>query len=434
MSAHACVVAERPLDATVALPGSKSITNRALVVAALADGTSRLGNLLLAQDTRIMLDVLGRLGFDVAVEEGARVAEVAGRGGKLTTERVVLHCGNSGTTIRFCAALAALGRGTYTLDGIERMRQRPIGKLVQPIRAQGSNVTYLGQTDFPPIEITGRGLSGGRIGLESPESSQMVSALLMAAPYAAQDVSVEVTGELPSTPYVTMTTRLMQRFGVDVTEELGPNGPCWSVAAPQGYRATDLTIEPDASNATYFLAAAAVAGGRVTVEGLGTSSIQGDARFVDVLERMGCRIQREPARLTVHGPPRGRQLSGVDVDLNDMPDTAQTLAVVALFADGPTVIRNVENLRVKETDRLAALTRELTKLGADVEEAAAGLTVYPPQRLVPAAVATYDDHRMAMSFALAGLRCSGVEINDAGCCAKTFPDFFERFERMIRGE
>jgi 3-phosphoshikimate 1-carboxyvinyltransferase len=226
----------------------------------------------------------------------------------------------------------------------------------------------------------------------------------------------------------------MQRFGVDVTEELGPNGPCWSVAAPPGYRATDLTIEPDASNATYFLAAAAVAGGRVTVEGLGTSSIQGDARFVDVLERMGCRIQREPARLTVHGPPRGRQLSGVDVDLNDMPDTAQTLAVVALFADGPTVIRNVENLRVKETDRLAALTRELTKLGADVEEAAAGLTVYPPQRLVPAAVATYDDHRMAMSFALAGLRCSGVEINDAGCCAKTFPDFFERFERMIRGE
>jgi len=431
MSSHACVVAERPLDTTVTLPGSKSITNRALVIAALARGTSRLENLLLAEDTRVMLDALQLLGIKIAVDEESRVADVAGRAGELDAKQVTLHCGNSGTTIRFCTALVALGRGSYRLDGIARMRERPIGRLVEPLRAQGSDATYLGQEGYPPIEIKGRGLSGGRIVVESPESSQMLSALLMAAPYSVRDAAIEVTGVLPSLPYVTMTTKLMRRFGVEVTEEPDPRAPRWVVPAPQPYAATELAIEPDASNATYFFGAAAVAGGRVTVNGLGTDSIQGDARFVDVLERMGCRIEREPTRMSVHGPSPGK-LHGIDVDLNEMPDTVQTLAVVALFADGPTVIRNVENLRVKETDRLSALKRELTKLGATVDESAAGLVIQPPSRITAASIDTYGDHRMAMSFALAGLRRPGIAINDPGCCAKTFPDFFERFGRMVR--
>jgi 3-phosphoshikimate 1-carboxyvinyltransferase len=430
MSSHACVVAERPLDAVVTLPGSKSITNRALVIAALARGTSRLKNVLLADDTRIMLDSLRQLGIEIEVDEESRFADVRGRAGKLDTKPAALHCGNSGTTMRFCTALVALGHGTYRLDGIARMQERPIGRLVEPLRNQGSEIVYLDQEGYPPIEIKGHGLSGGRIILESPESSQMLSALLMVAPYAGRDSTIEVAGVLPSLPYVTMTTRLMQRFGVEVTEELDSLAPRWVSKGSQAYAAADLTIEPDASNATYFLGAAAVAGGRVTVDGLGTDSIQGDAKFVDVLERMGCHIEREPWRLSVRGPSQGK-LHGIDVDLNDMPDTVQTLAVVALFADGPTVIRNVESLRVKETDRLVALKRELTKLGAIVDESAAGLVIQPPSRIEAVAIDTYADHRMAMSFALAGLRGHGVVINDTGCCAKTFPDFFERFEHMV---
>ncbi len=431
MAAYRCQPAGDPIDATVSLPGSKSITNRALVAAALADGTSLLTGILVSEDTRLMIDALRALGIAITVDEDGCAAEVTGCRGHIPASEAKLFCGNAGTVMRFCTALVALGRGRFELDGVERMRQRPIGDLADVMRSLGTGVEYLEQEGYPPLAIHANGLDGGKVSFRSPQSSQVVSALLLASPCARRDVLMEVTGDRPSTPYLKMTAKVMERFGVAVVEQYAADSTRFIVEAPQRYAGTTYAIEPDASNASYFLAAPAVAGGRVTVEGLGTDSIQGDARFVDVLEQMGCRIERSPTRLTIYGPSEDQRLRGVDVDLNDMPDTVQTLAVVALFAEGPTTIRNVPNLRIKETDRLAALNRELTKLGASVEEHADGLRITPPDRIAPATIDTYNDHRMAMSFALVGLMCPGIVINDPECCAKTFPDFFSRFERMV---
>ncbi len=414
------------------LPGSKSMTNRALIAAALADGPSLLSGVLFAQDTRLMIDALGALGIAHTLDEENCVAEITGCRGHIPTCEAKLFCGNAGTVMRFATALVALGQGRFQLDGVERMRQRPIGELVEALRALGGGVEYLGQEGYPPIAVHAGGLRGAHVSLTSPESSQFVSALLLAAPYAAGDILIEAAGNVPSIPYLKLTTAVMSRFGVAVVEQYEEGGARFIVEAPQRYQGTNLTIEPDASNATYFLAAPAVTGGRVTVDRLGTDSMQGDVCFVDVLEKMGCRIERGPTRLTVYGPTGGNRLRGIDVDLQDMPDTVQTLAVLALFADGPTVIRNVANLRIKETDRLAALNRELTKLGAVVEEGPDRLRINPPAQVIPAAIDTYDDHRMAMSFALAGLKCPGIAINDPECCEKTFPDFFDRFEHLAR--
>lgn len=414
-----------PLEATVRIPGSKSLTNRALVAAALADGTTRMANILLADDTRYMIDALRSLGVPIRVDEPECRLEITGIRGSWPNAEASLFCGNAGTVMRFLAAACCTGQGTYTLDGIERMRQRPIGGLVDALLELGAHVEYTGQPGYPPIEIHARGLRGGKVSFDSPPSSQLVSALLMAAPYATQDVYIEIEGEVVSQPYLAMTQRVMEAFGVQLVEHKMRK---FIVPAPQRYRATEYDVEPDASNATYFLAAPAIVGGSVTVEGLGTDSVQGDAHFVDVLEQMGCGVQRSPRRFTVTGPA-GR-LKGIDIDLNAMPDTAQTLAVVALFAEGPTRIRNVANLRVKETDRLAALATELTKLGAEIEVFEDGLIVHPPGSILPSAIHTYDDHRMAMSFALAGLAADGIVIKDPACVNKTFPDYFQRLEAM----
>ncbi len=430
MSTYHCQPATQPLDAVVTLPGSKSITNRALVVSALADGTSLIKGMLLAEDTRRMIEALRALGITITVDEQNRVAEVTGCRGQLPADRANLFCGNSGTTIRFCTALTALGHGRFQLDGIERMRRRPIGELADVLRALGAGVECPDREGYPPIIVHARGLGGGHVAFESPQSSQSVSGLMLASPYAMRDVLIDITGTVTSATYLKMTTSVMDHFGVSVIEQYAERNAKLIIAAPQRYAGTTYAVEPDASNATYFLAAPAVAGGRVTVEGLGTGSIQGDVRFVDILERMGCTVTREPMRLTVTGPAEGRRLHGVDVDLNDMPDTAQTLAVLALFADGATTIRNAGNLRVKETDRLDALHRELGKLGARVDESDDGLRIEPPERIPPATIDTYGDHRMAMSFAVAGLGCEGIVINDPQCCGKTFPGFFEQFERM----
>ncbi|MFH0981148.1 MAG: 3-phosphoshikimate 1-carboxyvinyltransferase [Planctomycetota bacterium] len=435
--------ASGPLDAVVRVPGSKSITNRALMIAALAHGKSRLTDALLADDTQRMLDALRRLGLQVATDPDAGTIDIVGYAGHLPASEAELDCGNSGTTMRFCTALCALGFGEYVLDGTARMRERPIGGLVEALRTLGTPVSYLGEEGYPPLRLCARGLKGGEVYFDSPPSSQWVSALLMAAPGARSDVMLAVEGPLVSEPYVRMTLAVMDAFGVATLDRVETSEPQPSarvvhasaryiVAAPQYYQARDYAIEPDASNASYFLAAPAVAGGQVTVEGLGTASIQGDARFVDILEQMGCRIERAPERLTVHGPPPGEPLRGIDVDLNRMPDMVQTLAVVALFAEGPTRLRNVGNLRLKETDRLTALARELGRMGAVVEIQPDGLVVHPPGRVVPAQIETYDDHRMAMSFALASLRLDGVVIKDPGCVSKTFPDFFERWETLTR--
>lgn len=421
----------QPLDAVVRLPGSKSLTNRALVIAALADGHSTLTGALFSDDTELMIDALRDLGIDVIADREDCTIRATGCAGLIPATEADLFCGNSGTTIRFLSGVCALGSGPYRLDGNDRMRQRPIGPLVDALRTAGVVMGYDDREGYPPVTIRQGMMRGAVIHFDSPPSSQYVSAILLSAPCARGDILIDITGEVVSAPYLTMTTRLMDAFGVSVIENIDASAARFVVPAPQRYMSRTLAIEPDASNASYFLAAPAVAGGSVTVEGLGTQSIQGDVRFVDVLEQMGCVVERHPNRLTVTAPQSPQQLVGVDVDLNAMPDVAQTLAVVALFAKGPTVIRNVANLRIKETDRLAALAAELRKLGAEIDEQPNGLRINPPDHPQPAIIKTYDDHRMAMSFALAGLRIVGVEIQDPQCVNKTFPDFFDRLERMV---
>ncbi len=440
MSVFRCIPAANPLNATVVIPGSKSLTNRALVAAALADGNSVLSNVLFAEDTTLMIEALRTLGISITTDEQGRAVEVTGCNGHIPECDGELFCGNSGTTIRFLTAMVALGNGRYHLDGVARMRKRPIGPLGEALQTLGAGIEFPCEEGFPPIVVHASGLHGGHVAIGSPQSSQPVSALLLVAPYAARDVFIDVAGDVPSLPFLKMTTAVMDRFGVSVLEDFRAAGSSprgagrYIVEAPQRYQAASLTIEPDATNASYFLAAAAVAGGRVTVQGLGTDSVQGDIGFVSVLERMGCRVEREATRLSVASPPDGIRLRGITIDLNDMPDTVPTLAVLALFADSPTTIQNVANLRLKESDRIAALHRELSKLGALVEELPDGLIIHPPSRLTAAAIETYDDHRMAMSFAIAGLKCPGLVINDPQCCSKTFPDFFERWERMISAQ
>ncbi|GJM24160.1 MAG: 3-phosphoshikimate 1-carboxyvinyltransferase [Phycisphaerae bacterium] len=400
------------------------------MIAALADGTSTLTEALFSDDTELMIACLQVLGIRVETDMEARSIVVHGCGGNIPATDGELFCGNSGTTIRFCTALCALGKGQYTLDGNDRMRQRPIADLVGALRTTGAVIGYDEAEGFPPITVRGGGMRTAKIKMIAPPSSQYVSAILMAAPYASGDIFLEVN-ETISAPYLSMTSKTMETFGVSVMTRQSDSTMRFVVPAPQRYAARDHVIEPDASNASYFLAAPAIAGGRVTVEKLGTDSIQGDVRFVDVLERMGCQVKREPNATTVTGPRTPADLKGIEVDLNDMPDTAQTLAVVALFAEGPTVIRNVGSLRVKETDRLSALSNELKKLGATVYTTEDSIEITPPEKLQPASIRTYDDHRMAMSFALAGLRFNGVEIEDPTCVNKTFPDFFDRFEAMV---
>ncbi|HRX84788.1 MAG TPA: 3-phosphoshikimate 1-carboxyvinyltransferase [Phycisphaerae bacterium] len=419
----------RPIDAVVEVPGSKSLTNRALILAALAQGRSTLSGVLFSEDTELMMAAMRTLGIQVDADAQACTVGIEGCSGQLPATDADLFCGNSGTTIRFCTALCALGRGAYRLDGIERMRSRPIGPLVEALRGLGVSIGYESVDGFPPVIVRGGGLRGGGVAFASAPSSQFISALLMVAPYARGDIFLDLR-EMVSVPYVTMTLQLMEGFGVAaVAKHEGRNAKV-IIPAPQTYAGQAWQIEPDASNASYFLAAAAVTGGSVTVRHLGSASTQGDVGFVDVLRRMGCHVERSPDTLTVRGPSGGERLAAVDVDLGDMPDVAQTLAVAALFADGTTHIRNVGNLRIKETDRLTALATELMRFGAEVEVGTDSLSVTPPNRPLPARVHTYNDHRMAMSFAVAGLMIDGVEILDPGCVAKTFPDFFERFDRL----
>jgi 3-phosphoshikimate 1-carboxyvinyltransferase len=421
----------KPFDSAITPPGSKSLTNRALVLAALGNGASTLSNVLFADDTLVMMDCLTRLGFRVEIDRENHAVRVHGLAGGIERDAADLFCGNSGTTIRFLAAMCALGRGKFNLDGIPRMRQRPIGELVDLLRQLGVRSEYVFEAGFPPINVLAHGLPGGIARFGGSKSSQFLSAVLQVAPYAKHEVQIDLEGPQTSWPYVAMTMRLMDEFGV--TPEL-IRDPKTSeprrIHIPHGetYAATDYPIEPDASNATYFLAAAAISpGSRVTVNNLGRESLQGDVGFADVLRQMGADVTYAKDSITVSGPD---ELEGIDVDLSAMPDTAQTLAVAALFAKRATTIRGLHTLRVKETDRIAALAAELKKLGAEVGVEEGSLTVHPPDRLTPAAIDTYDDHRMAMSFALAGIRTSGVRINDPACVNKTYPNYFADLGRV----
>src|SRR5687767_9636795 len=379
-----------PFTATITPPGSKSLTNRALILAALADGTCDLSNVLFADDTHVMLENLIKLGFHLVIDHDARTVRVHGRGGRIDRGSAELFCGNSGTTIRFLTALSALGHGTFTLDGVARMRQRPIGPLVFMLKNLGVRIEHKMEDGFPPITVHAHGLPGGIVRYGSEISSQYLSAVLQVAPYAKHEVRVNLEGPQTSWPYVAMTMQLMDHFGV--TPELirdPKTGLPRQIIVPQlAYGATNYVIEPDASNATYFLAAAAISpGSKATVEGLGKQSLQGDVAFPDVLHRMGADLVFGRDFITIKGTDT---LEGIDVDLSGMPDTAQTLAVAALFAKGPTTIRGLHTLRVKETDRLAALATELTKLGADVSIEGDALVIDPPEdgKLKPAAIVT----------------------------------------------
>ncbi len=404
-----------PPDATVVLPGSRSFTNRALLCAALAEGTSTLVGWLDAEDTQAMMGGLTRLGVKVERQDANLV--VHGVGGEFAIPLHPIDCGASGTTMRFLTAVAALVPGKVVLDGTTRMRERPIHDLADALSGLGVSVRT--SAGCPPVTVHGGGLTGGEVMIDASRSSQFVSALLMAAPHAKGDVRITAAGGLVSRHYVEMTLETMSAFGVSV-EIAGPD--TFRIPAPQAYRPRTYAVEPDASTAMYFFAAAAVTGGRVRVDGLSAASTQADARFVEVLERMGCRADRGADWVAVRGP---RYLHGIEVDLNAMPDSALTLAVVACQARGRTTIRNVPHLRYKETDRMKALERELAKLGAQVQTTESDLIIDPPERIQPARIATYDDHRIAMSFAVAGLVAEGIVIEDPDCVKKTFPDFFK---------
>ncbi len=412
---------DRPIVGSIRPPGSKSLTNRALAAAALADGSSLLTGALDSEDTRVMIAGLRQLGIGVDVADGGEAIRVTGCGGVIPAKQADVFVENSGTTIRFLTALVALGHGEYQLDGTGRMRERPINDLLTGLRQLGVDAISVHGNGCPPVLVRAAGLRGGRATVHGNVSSQFLSGLLLAAPYAQTPVELAVDGVLVSQPYVRMTLAVMSAFGLHVDA-----GDLSHFSIPTAkYRATDYAIEPDASAASYFFGAAAITGGSITVRSLGRDSLQGDIDFCDCLASMGCRVEYRPAATTVTGGP----LCGVDLDMNAISDTVQTLGVVALFADGPTTIRNVAHIRHKETDRLAALATELRKLGGEIQEAPDGLTI-TPRSLHGAEIATYNDHRMAMSFALAGLRIPGVVIQNPRCAEKTYPQFFVDLERL----
>lgn len=414
-----------PVDAEVLLPGSKSYTNRALILAALANGRSTINAALFSDDTHHMADSLRRLGIPMHEDAEAKRFVVDGTCGRIPATTAQLFVGNSGTTARFITALLALGHGEYVVDGVERMRQRPIAPLLDALQQLNVDAIAINGDGCPPLRVTTAGLEGGSARLAGDTSSQYFSALLMVGGVPKDGLRIEVEGDLVSKPYIDMTAATMRAFGVEMRNE---NYQRFTVPGGQTYHAIDYHVEPDASAASYFFALAAATGGRVRVRNLGVNSGQGDSHFVDVLEQMGCTIVREENALEVHGPKR---LRGIDIDMNAISDTMQTLAAIAPLADGPVTIRNVAHIRHKETDRIRAAVTELRRLGVEVSEREDGLTIQPAM-IKPATIETYDDHRMAMSFAILGCAVPGITIRDPGCVAKTFPGFFDVLASTVR--
>jgi 3-phosphoshikimate 1-carboxyvinyltransferase len=425
-------------DVTVPIPGSKSLTNRALILAALANGTSTLEGALFSEDTDVMAESLRRLGIGVDADADKETFVVQGKGGSLPAHGAELLVANSGTSVRFLTALTALGTGRYRLDGVERMQQRPQQDLLDALADLGVSARSERGTGCPPLIVEAAGgLPGGTARVGAEASSQFLTALLMVAPYAQKDVTLEVVGALRPF-YVDITRRMMAQWGVQArlqaSVEPRPGQPTpVRYHIPSGQRYTvqqPYQIEPDASSASYFFAAAAVTGGRVTVPGLTADALQGDVRFaLDVLAEMGCTVTSDENGITVIGPQPG-QLRGIERDMSAISDTSLTLAAVAPFANSPVVVHNIAHSRLQECDRISAACTELTRLGVQVEERPDGFTVYPTETLRPAEIETYNDHRVAMSFALVGLRTPDVVIRNPACVAKTFPDYWQRLERL----
>ncbi len=413
----------RRLAAAVRVPGSKSITNRALLLAALAHGRSVIDGVLISDDTRRMAAALVALGFTVEVDEAVRQIAVFGCGGSIPASQANLDAGGAGTAMRFLAGFLTLGRGRYRLDGNARMRERPIGALLDAMSALGLNVASELGNRCPPIMIdtTAHAFAGGVVTIDASLSSQFVSALLMPAPLWRDGLRLTATGDT-ARPFIEMTVRLMEQWGASSSIE----GDLIVVPGGQRYHAMDFTVEPDATAASYFAAAAALLGGTVTIHGLTRASVQGDARFLDILEQMGARVVWHPASVEITGTG---QLNGIDVAMNSMPDVVPTLAAIAPFGASPTRIRKVGFIRHHESDRIAALATELRRLGATVHEFDDGLEILPSV-LHPAAIETYDDHRIAMAFAITGLNLPGVRIKNPACVAKTYPEFFDDLARL----
>ena len=425
---------QHPLNAAVRVPGSKSLTNRALLIASLADGETTITNALFSDDSHYFPKALQFLGFDIYLDPANLEMKITGLGGKIPTSGAELFIGNAGTAARFLTAFLTLGDGKYILDGNSRMRERPIGDLISALQLLGAKLgsAYTGDwsliADYsnvcPPLKVVASGLPGGKTKISGNTSSQYLSALLMVAPYAQSPVEIEVTTKLNSKPYVDMTLSIMQDFGVSVERD----GYQFFRIANTNYKSQiTYSIESDATAASYFFAAPAVCGGTVRVENISRKSVQGDIAFLDVLNRMGCVIEETDNCILVtgHSP-----LRGIDVDMRDIPDTAQTLAVIAPFASTPTCIRGIASARVKETDRVSAVCTELARLGVQVEEREDGMMIYPCDEIHPARVQTYNDHRMAMAFSLIGLRVPGVMIENPGCVSKTFPAFYEVLDAL----
>ena len=414
----------------VRLPGSKSISNRTLLLSALAEGETLICDLLDSDDVSRMLDALSSLGVEWRRGEDGAGLQVYGVGGAFPVKSAELFLGNAGTAFRPLTAALAFSGGNYRLYGVPRMHERPIGDLVDALRQLDADVAYEAAEGYPPLRIRPATIRpGGVVNVRGDVSSQFLTALLMALPLTGEETTIEVIGELISRPYIAITLDLMARFGVVVRRE------GWSrFTVPGGVRYRSpgtIHVEGDASSASYFLAAGAIGGGPVRVEGVGRESIQGDVAFADALRQLGARVHMGDNHIEVSAPADGR-LKAFDLDLNHIPDAAMTLAVAALFADGPCRLRNIASWRVKETDRLAAMATELRKVGATVEEGADYLRVSPPAQLRPAAIDTYDDHRIAMCFSLVSLGACRVRINEPECVNKTFPDYFDRFASITR--
>ncbi len=409
----------------VNVPGSKSLSNRALLLAAVAEGDTELSNLLDSDDISHMLNALTKLGVKYQLSDDKTRCVVKGNSGAFdVAEPLSLFLGNAGTAMRpLCAVLAASNVDTV-LTGEPRMEERPIGDLVDALREADADITYLKNDGYPPLQIKGKTLGGGEMSVDGSVSSQFLTALLMAAPLFSGEVTIRIKGELVSKPYIDITLDTMSKFGVSVQND---NYQTFTIAGDAKYVAPGkFMVEGDASSASYFLAAGAIKGGTVRVTGIGQNSIQGDIRFADVLEAMGAKVEWHEEYVEVTGAP----LKGVNMDMNHIPDAAMTIATTALFAEGPTTMTNIYNWRVKETDRLAAMTTELQKLGAKVEEGHDYITVWPTDTLKHAQIDTYNDHRIAMCFSLVALSDTPVTINDPGCTRKTFPDYFTRFKTL----
>lgn len=410
----------------VTMPGSKSLSNRVLLLAALSQGETRISNLLNSDDVRYMRSALQQLGVNCTTRKDNTECLITGVAGKLATgQQETLFLGNAGTAMRPLAAILCIGAGDFTLTGEPRMYERPIKDLIDAMQPLGIHADYLKTAGYPPLQIRAKGLQATDLVIDGSISSQFLTALLMALPLLGEAVTVRVKGELVSKPYIDITLQTMAKFGVNVDHD---DYQAFAIAPGQAYHSPGrVWVEGDASSASYFLAAAAISGGPVRVKGVGSASIQGDAGFAHVLEKMGAQVRWGDHWVEV---ARGSRLQAVDMDMNHIPDAAMTLATTALFAEGTTWLRNIYNWRVKETDRLAAMTTELRKLGADVIEQRDAIGITPPAQITPAAIDTYNDHRMAMAFSLAAFASPDIVIKDPDCTRKTFPNYFDLFAQL----